>query len=176
MAGSSRPAALVIVLLLAGCATKEDDGGAAGLAKGASWEEQRQAARAVLARYDASLAGARAPGAGPSAANSAVVSSGLSIDSATLDARGTRMTVSFIGSPEPATQPCGIDYAAEPIESDRAATVIVLEQPNGGGSGTCALIGASRTAVLNLARPLGDRAVLDIQGEPVPVTRTAGTK
>ncbi|WP_189336864.1 hypothetical protein [Actinoplanes ianthinogenes] len=81
------------------------------------------------------------------------------------------MTVSFIGAPASADQPCGSDYAAEAVESGTAVVVIVLEQRHGGGGEVCAMIGASRTAVVNLAAPLGDRAVLEIHGEAVPVTR-----
>jgi hypothetical protein len=180
LAGRSWTAALAIVLVLAGCdsGNGDDNAPAAGLNKGESWQEQRQLAQAALARYDAAMAKSTvsgAPAVSPSAWDPTVMSYGLSIESATLDARGTRMTVSFTGSPGPAAQPCGIDYSAEPVESDKAVVVIVLEQPNG-YSGPCTLMGMTRTAALNLAKPLGDRAVLPIRGEPVPVTRTAGTK
>jgi hypothetical protein len=173
-------AALAIVLLLAGCDSGDEDGSASasGLDKGESWDEQRQLARAALARYDEEMvesAGSRSPAGSPSAWDPTVMSYGLSIESATLDARGTRMTVSFTGSPGPATQPCGIDYSAEAVESDEAVVVIVLEQPNG-YSGPCTMMGMSRTATLNLAKPLGNRTVLPIRGEPVPVTHTADTK
>ena len=180
LAGRSWSAALVAVLLLAGCDSGDeyDSDPASGLNKGESWEEQRQLAQAALARYDeemAQTAGSRGPSVSPSAWDPSVMSYGLSIDSATLDARGTRMTVSFFGSTRPAAQQCGTDYAAEAVESDKAVMVIVLEQPNG-YSGPCTLMAMTRTATLNLARPLGNRAVLPIRGEPVPVIRTAGTK
>jgi hypothetical protein len=82
------------------------------------------------------------------------------------------MTVTFTGSPWPAAGGgCGTDYAAEPVESDKAVVVIVLQQPSG-YTGTCPMIGMTRTATLNLASPLGQRAVLAIRGEPVPVSRT----
>jgi hypothetical protein len=74
------------------------------------------------------------------------------------------------------TQPCGTDYAAEPVESEKAVVVVVLEQPNGFRDGTCTMMGMNRTATLNLAIPLGDRAVLSIPGEPVPVTRAQTQK
>ena len=85
------------------------------------------------------------------------------------------MTVSFTGSPWPTAQPCGADYAAEPVESGKAVVVILLEEPNG-SSGPCTMNAMTRTATLTLAQPLGDRAVLPIRGDPVSVTRTGGTK
>jgi hypothetical protein len=179
LAGRSWSAALAVVLVLAGCDSggEDDNAPAAGLNKGESWQEQRQLARAALARYDEAMAESASgvPAVSPSAWDPSVMSYGLSIESATVDARGTRMTVSFTGSPWPAAQPCGTDYAAEPVESDKAVVVIVLEQSNG-YSGPCTLMGMSRTAALNLAKPLGDRAVLPIRGEPVPVARTGGTQ
>jgi hypothetical protein len=166
------------LLLLAGCDSRDGNDSAGGLNKGESWEEQRQLARAVLASYEdeaTESAPSRVPAISPSSWDPAVMSYGLSIDSAVLDARGTRMTVSFTGSPAPATQSCGTDYAAEAVESDKAVVVIVLEQSNG-YRGTCTMMGMIREATLNLAKPLGIRAVLPLRGEPVPVTRTAGTK
>ena len=145
---------------------------------GESWEDQRELARAALARYDEETAGStpsRGPAVSPSASAPTVVDYGLSIDSAAVDAQGTRMTVTFPGSPGPAKHPCGTDYAAEPVESGKAVVVIVLAQPNG-SEATCPMIGVTRTATLNLATPLGRRAVLSLRGEPVPVTRAADTK
>jgi hypothetical protein len=96
---------------------------------------------------------------------------GLSIERATLAPDERTLTVSFIGAPDPATKPCGEDYAAEAVESDLAVVVIVhvhaYPLP-----GACAAVGAERTATLTLANPLGARAVLEVQeGLPVPVTR-----
>jgi hypothetical protein len=99
---------------------------------------------------------------------------GLAIQSATATAlAGTRLTVTFIGSPGSATQPCGADYTAEAVESSNAVVVIVVEHRHP-GRGACTAIGAIRTAVADLAQPLGDRAVLEVQqGLPVPVTITS---
>jgi hypothetical protein len=83
--------------------------------------------------------------------------------------------VTFTGSQRPATEPCGADYYAEAVESDRAVVVIVIEQAHAVGE-ICTLMGYSRTAGLNLTKPLGKRAVLEAkQGLPVPVTPTLVT-
>ncbi|MEU7907771.1 hypothetical protein [Actinoplanes sp. NPDC049118] len=172
---------LAAVLLLTGCDSGDvydEAGGTSSLAKGESWEELRQQAIASLARYDQAKARspARAPTISPSDGDPTATEYGMSIDSAAVNAQGTRMTVTFTGSPWPAAgNGCGTDYAAEPVESDRAVVVIVLEQPNG-YSGICPMMGMTRTATLNLATPLGKRAVLAIHGGPVQFSRTADTK
>jgi hypothetical protein len=85
-------------------------------------------------------------------------------------ADGRDLGVTFVGAPGPASQGCGADYTAEAVESDTAMVVIVHEHSNPGG-GACALVGATRTASVTLASPLGKRAVLEIkEGRPVPVT------
>ncbi|WBB70795.1 hypothetical protein [Micromonospora sp. WMMD812] len=97
---------------------------------------------------------------------------GLGIQSATITRPGTRLTVAFTGSPGPASQPCGVDYTGEAVESANAVVVIVVEHRNRDDQ-VCPAIGAGRTATLDLARPLGERAVLEVQqGMPVPVTIT----
>ncbi|MGE5829809.1 MAG: hypothetical protein ACM30G_15820 [Micromonosporaceae bacterium] len=98
---------------------------------------------------------------------------GLAIESATTNSAGRRLTVTFTGSPGPASQPCGADYRAEAVESANAVVVIVVEERHAGGEGACPAIGAIRTATVDLAQPLADRAVLEVQqGLPVPVTIT----
>lgn len=93
---------------------------------------------------------------------------GLRIDSATL--RGTTLTAHFVGAPQPATGPCGVDYTAETVESATAVVVIVVEHPFP-GEHACDAIGGMRTATVDLGGPLGERAVLEVQqGTPVPVT------
>ena len=95
---------------------------------------------------------------------------GLAVESAATTARGRELTVAFTGSPGPASEPCGADYTAEAVESDRAV-VIIVEERRHASDDTCPAIGARRTAVAALAAPLGDRAVLEVQqGLPVPVT------
>ncbi len=97
---------------------------------------------------------------------------GLSISRATLAADGRTLTVSFVGAPDPASQPCGEDYAAEAVESDLAVVVIVHVHRNPVPA-ACTAVGAERIATVMLSSPLGSRAVLEIQeGLPVPVTRT----
>jgi hypothetical protein len=94
---------------------------------------------------------------------------GLRIDSATGTIGGLQLTVSFIGAPDGADKPCGADYAAEAVESDLAVVIIVTAHSNP-SQGACRAAGATRTATAVLARPLGDRTVLDVmEGRPVPV-------
>ncbi|MCW3845198.1 hypothetical protein ONA70_34550 [Micromonospora yasonensis] len=99
---------------------------------------------------------------------------GLAIDSAATTAVNPRqLTVAFTGTPGPGSQPCGADYSAEAVESANAVVVIVIEHPHKPGE-TCPDIGAPRTTAVDLAQPLGERVVLEVQqGLPVPVTITA---
>ena len=98
---------------------------------------------------------------------------GLAIDSATGTVGGSELTVDFVGAPEPGDKPCGEDYTTEAVESDLAVVVIVIRHPNMPLFGGCTAVGARRTATVELAAPLGDRAVLDVQqGLPVPVVLT----
>jgi hypothetical protein len=94
---------------------------------------------------------------------------GLRIDSASASTSGTRLSVGFVGAPDGADKACGADYAAEAVESETAVVIIVTTHPNTLG-GACRGVGANRTATVDLARPLGDRTVLEVtQGLPVPV-------
>jgi len=94
---------------------------------------------------------------------------GLAIQSARGKADARELTVSFIGAPGGAGQPCGADYTAEAVESDLAVVVIVIEHRNPIPA-ACTAVGADRAAVVTLASPLGDRAVLEVQqGLPVQV-------
>ena len=97
---------------------------------------------------------------------------GLWISAAEVSADGRRLTATFIGSPGPATEPCGVDYTGRAVESANAVVVIIDEHPYaGGGEQACNAIGYTRTATVDLAAPLGERAVLEVmQGQPVPVT------
>ena len=92
---------------------------------------------------------------------------GISIDSATGNASAGQLTVSFVGAPDRGDRPCGADYRAEAVESQLAVVVIVVEHRNP-TPGACAAVGAERTAVVNLASPLGDRTVLEVK-EGLPV-------
>jgi len=95
---------------------------------------------------------------------------GLSIDSATGTAKSREVTVSFIGAVDGRDKPCGADYSAEGVESDLAVVVIVIERPNA-ATAACRASGRTRTAVVELAKPLGRRAVLEVrQGLPVPLS------
>ena len=56
--------------------------------------------------------------------------------------------------------------------SDPTVVVIVTEHRHGLFE-ACRLVGATRTAVVDLAAPLGERAVLEVkEGLPVPVQLT----
>ncbi|MER7442284.1 hypothetical protein [Micromonospora avicenniae] len=94
------------------------------------------------------------------------------IQSATTTRGGRDLTVTFYGSPGPASKPCGADYNAEAVESATAVVVIVTTRARGSAD-VCPAIAASRTATAQLDQPLGDRAVLEMQqGTPVQVTIT----
>jgi hypothetical protein len=94
---------------------------------------------------------------------------GISIESARGTADASQLTVSFVGAPGEIDQPCGADYTAEAVESPLAAVVIVVEHRNPTAT-ACRAIGAERTAVVDLAAPLGDRVLLEVkEGLPVPL-------
>ena len=93
------------------------------------------------------------------------------MESASVGADDRELVVTFTGAPKPGSEGCGADYEAEAVESARAVVVIVVEHRNSPFQ-TCPGIGARRTATVQLAEPLADRAVLEVkQGLPVPVTR-----
>ena len=71
---------------------------------------------------------------------------GLWIESAEVSADGRRLTATFVGSPQPATGPCGTDYTGRAVESANAVVVIIDEHPYGGGGYACNAMGAMRTA------------------------------
>ena len=97
---------------------------------------------------------------------------GLSIESATGRVGGRELTVGFTGAPRPGAEPCGADYSAEAVESASAVVVIVTAHPNPFSAG-CTLVGARRTATVELAEALDVRIVLEVkQGLPVPVVMT----
>jgi len=95
---------------------------------------------------------------------------GIWIESAKVSADDRRLTVAFTGSPGTAAEPCGADYTGRSVESANAVVVIVDERRHAANE-MCTAIGAMRTTTVELAQPLGDRAVLEVvQGTPVPVT------
>lgn len=160
-------AALVV---LAGCNSEVNDPHEGALPKGESLGEMRQQAGEALARYEQALInaeGADTVTVTPPPWNSPP---GISIESATSTRAGTRLTVTFTGTREPATRPCGADYHAEAVESANAVVVIVIAQPHAANE-VCTLVGYRRTASLTLAQPLRQRVVLEArQGQPVPLT------
>lgn len=173
-------AASLVAVLLSGCDADDVSDDEVPLAKGESLGELRQQAGQDLDRYDKAVA------ASPSAsvevspppwdANSPPP--GLSIEAARGAPAATQLTVSFTGAGGPATESCGADYYAEAVESARAVVVIVIviAQPHAGNE-MCTLEGYRRTAKVDLARPLGHRAVLEVrEGEPVAVERALITR
>src|SRR4051812_1794913 len=85
-------------------------------------------AQQVLARYDQA---AKRAGGGKVVVTSSSEdpyneAAAMSIDWAKLREDGRGLTVGFIGVPDPATVPCGIDYTAEPVESANAVAVMVF--------------------------------------------------
>ena len=97
---------------------------------------------------------------------------GISIDSALISKDGLHLTATFVGAPLDAGGSCGADYTAEAAESDTAVVVMVFEHPHWSiFPAACSAVGAYRTAVADLATPLGGRSVLEVtQGLPVEVT------
>ena len=171
-------AAAAVCVLLGGCSDDEIGGDEIPLAKGESLGELRQQAREALVRYDKAVAAAgpgRAVDVSQPPWDPGNPSSGTAIDAAKTSRTGTQLTVTFLGAPGPATEPCGADYYAEAVESAEAVVVIVIAQPHAANE-ICPLVGYTRTATLNLARPLGDRAVLEVREgqrvdvDPTPVT------
>ncbi|MEV4202024.1 hypothetical protein [Micromonospora globbae] len=140
---------------------------------------------AVVPAWEFALAGTRVRLTRVAVADEAVVTvtpppwdpdaapGGHTIQSATTTVDARELTVTFVGSPGPASEPCGVDYTAEAVESATAVVVIVTGRGHGDGPQACPAIGATRTATAELERPLGERAVLEVQrGLPVPVTVT----
>lgn len=141
-----------------------------GLATAPAWEFSLQGTAVHLTRIAIAARANVTVTPPPWDPNNAPV--GLSIDSASGKVGGTELTVSFVGAPEPASKPCGADYAAEAVESSSAVVIIITSHRNP-FPGACTLIGATRTAPVKLAAPLGDRAVLEVkEGLPVPVNLT----
>jgi hypothetical protein len=166
-------AAVPVVVSLAGCSEEVVGGDEIPLARGESLGEMRQQAGEVLTRYADAVAQAgpsATPTVQPPPWDALNPPSGLAIEAARGNQTGVSLTVTFTGARGPATEPCGADYYAEAVESARAVVVIVIAQQHATGE-LCPLIGFERTAKLNLAKPLGNRAVLEAeQGLPVPLT------
>lgn len=165
----------LLAALLGGCGTDDTSFDEVPLAKGESLGELRQQAGQALARYD-KVAAAAGPSAtvevSPPPWDAGNPPPGFSIEAAKGAPAATQLTVTFTGARGPATEPCGADYYAEAVESARAIVVILQIQRHATGE-MCTLEGYIRTATVNLARPLGQRAVLEVrQGAPVPVDRS----
>lgn len=95
---------------------------------------------------------------------------GMYIDEASGSVGGRQLTVAFVGAPDTGDKPCGEDYTTEAVESELAVVVIVYRHPHVNVGGGCLGIGATRTAIVALASPLGNRTVLQVlDGTPVSV-------
>jgi hypothetical protein len=94
---------------------------------------------------------------------------GPAVQSATVDASGLTLTVTVIGAPDAGDKPCGADYTAEAIESDTGVVVIVHEHRNTLPA-ACTAVGAWRTAQVTLAKPFGNRTLIDLAAQPISVT------
>src|SRR5262249_2928174 len=102
---------------------------------------------------------------------------GHSIESGIVSTGDRRLVAGFTGAKNGADPPWGQDYTAEAVESDLAVVVIITvttygQRHPGQGDGFCNLMGYFRTAEVELAAPLGDRAVLEVrEGLPVRIFR-----
>ena len=94
---------------------------------------------------------------------------GPPVQSATVDASGMTITVTVVGAPDAGDKPCGADYTAEAVESDTGVVVIVYEHRNTLPA-MCTSVGAFRTAQVTLAKPLGNRTLIDLAAQPISVT------
>ena len=138
-----------------------------GLATAPAWEFTLDGTQVRVTRIAVAAGGGIAVQPPPWDANNPPT--GLRIDSATGTIGGLELTVSFIGAPDGADKPCGADYEAEAVESDLAVVIMVTARSNA-IPGACTAVGAVRNATVALARPLGDRTVLEaMEGRPVPV-------
>ncbi|SNY45745.1 hypothetical protein [Paractinoplanes atraurantiacus] len=89
-------------------------------------------------------------------------------ESATL--AGNALTVTFTGAEGPASETCGADYTARTVESPNAVVVVISAKKHRWGFDSCDAVGHARTATVELAEPLGERPVLDVEyGMPVPL-------
>jgi hypothetical protein len=138
-----------------------------GPATAPAWEFSLNGTGVLVTRIAVAAPGAISVEPPPWDANNPPV--GVRIDSATRTADGLQLTAWFTGAPDGADKPCGEDYTAEVVESDLAVVIIVTRHGNGFAGG-CTAVGATRSATVTLAKPLGERAVLEVtEGRPVPV-------
>jgi hypothetical protein len=94
---------------------------------------------------------------------------GPPVQSATVDAGGMTITVTVVGALDAGDKPCGADYTADAVESDTGVVVIVYEHRNTLPA-SCSAVGYFRTAQVTLAKPLGNRTLIDLHAQPISVT------
>jgi hypothetical protein len=79
-----------------------------------------------------------------------------------------QLTVAFVGAQYGADKPCGADYDASAVESERAVAVIITQTPApfptsaDGVPMACDAVGYYRTVTVDLASALGNRTILDV--------------
>jgi hypothetical protein len=80
---------------------------------------------------------------------------------AQLGGDGKTLTISVVGGPE--RGPCGSDFATAVAESSTAVAVAIKSYPHD-AQAVCDLVAYSRTVTVHLKAPLGDRVLLDENG------------
>jgi hypothetical protein len=166
MRGRLRTAPALAALVLVGglCAEAANPDGAPGMVDHARVARQVALARDELARWTGT------PGSTP---DPMIASAGLMTvqTGVTVSADGRSVTVYFTGRHSSSDQPCGSDYTAEAVESDRAVVVVIVEHRySGDNDEMCELVGYGRTVTAALSRPLGTRVVLMLGYDtPLPI-------
>ena len=117
------------------------------------------------------------------AVNSASLGDGLNegtrVDDAYGAADSSELTLTFTGSPWDSSNPCGADYRAGFAESDIAVAVIVNEHSgtmpisSNGVQVACPAVGREHGVTIYLAKPLGNRTILDMSSG-VPISLKTG--
>jgi hypothetical protein len=104
---------------------------------------------------------------------------GITPDKAWTDTEGRRLVVEFIGAPNAATGPCGVDYTVELVYSDLAVVVVIHSHRYHPPSGqpdrpiVCLMSGGDRQVAVDLRMPLDGRVLLDgVWGHRIPLIRS----
>jgi hypothetical protein len=87
------------------------------------------------------------------------------IEAAATTTGSTQLRVWFTGAPKS----CNVDYTGEVVESAHAVVAFFVEHPHK-LAWDCTNVGVTTMTTVELAQPLGERAVLEVTlGQPVPV-------
>ena len=91
---------------------------------------------------------------------------GVTVSETSLGAKvstdGRTLTVSLVGGPDRGA--CGVDYTASAAESTTAVAVAIKGYAHDTNT-VCDLVGYSRSVVVHLKAPLGDRVLVDAGGD-----------